>query len=131
MKWWADSVECYLYLRNVQDLLSGAKSAYERRFGEPFCGPITPFGPMIKYHPISAHDQTRHHQFGKKVLPGIFVGYALYAGGICNGDTLVEDVEELQNLDVSDIYVRRLNAKEVLVPKNWRQVYMSVRRWNS
>ena len=54
----------------------------------------------------------------KKVLPGIFVGYALYAGGIWNGDTLVADVEEIQNLDVSGIKIRRLNAKEVLVPKH-------------
>ena len=28
--WWADSMECYTYLRNVTDLLS------ERRFGVPF-----------------------------------------------------------------------------------------------
>ena len=25
-------------------------------------------------------DQSRIHQFGKKVLPGLFLGYALYAG---------------------------------------------------
>ena len=90
------------------------KTRCERRFGEPFCGPSIPSGLMIEYHPISANDQMRHHQLGKKVLPGSFVGYALYAGGIWNGDTLVAD-EEIQNLDRSDIYVRRLNAK-VLVP---------------
>ena len=32
--WWADSMECYTYLRNVQDLLSDGKTPYERRFGE-------------------------------------------------------------------------------------------------
>ena len=31
--WWADSMECYTYLRNVQDLLSGGKTTYEGRFG--------------------------------------------------------------------------------------------------
>ena len=30
--------------------------------------------------PISAKDQSRIHQFGKKVLPGLFLRYALYAG---------------------------------------------------
>ena len=30
--WWADSMECYTYLRNVPDLLSG-KTPYERRLG--------------------------------------------------------------------------------------------------
>ena len=32
----ADSMECYTYLRNVQDLLSDGKTLYERLFGEPF-----------------------------------------------------------------------------------------------
>ena len=31
--WWADSMECYTYLRNIQDLLSNGKTPYERRFG--------------------------------------------------------------------------------------------------
>ena len=35
-KWWADSVECYCYLRNILDLLSDGKTPYERRFGKPF-----------------------------------------------------------------------------------------------
>ena len=34
--WWADSVECYCYLRNIQDLLSDGKTPHERRFGIPF-----------------------------------------------------------------------------------------------
>ena len=43
-KWWADSRECYTYLRNVTDLLSDGKTPYERRLGEPLKGPIIPFG---------------------------------------------------------------------------------------
>ena len=78
--WWADSMECYTYLRNVTDLLSDGKTPYERRFGQPFKGPIIPFGSLVEYHPITAKDQSRIHQFGKKVLPGLFLGYALYAG---------------------------------------------------
>ena len=42
--WWADSLECYTYLRNVTDLLSDGKTPYERRFGQPFKGRIIPFG---------------------------------------------------------------------------------------
>ena len=38
--WWADSMECYTYLRNVTDLLSDGKTPYERRFGQPLKGPI-------------------------------------------------------------------------------------------
>ena len=43
----------------------------------------------MSIHPITAKDQSRIHQFGKKVLPGLFVGYALYAGGIWKGDVLM------------------------------------------
>ena len=40
--WWADSMECYTYLRNVTDLLSDGKTPYERSFGQPVKGPIIP-----------------------------------------------------------------------------------------
>ena len=76
---WADSMEFYTYLRNVTDLLSDGKTPCERRFGKPFYGPIIPFGSLVEYHPITAKDQSRIHQFGKKVLPGLFLGYALHA----------------------------------------------------
>ena len=116
-KWWADSMECYTYLRNVQDLLSDGKTPFERRFGKPFEGPIIPFGSLVEYHPITAKDQSRIHQFGKKVLPGLFLGYALYAGKIWKGDILVADLEELETMDASEIYSKRLSAKEVIFPK--------------
>ena len=35
---------------------------------------------LVEYHTITAKDQSRIHQFGKKVLPGWFLGYALCAG---------------------------------------------------
>ena len=47
-RWWADSMECFSYLRNIQDLLSDGKIPYERRFGEPLEGPIIPFGSLIE-----------------------------------------------------------------------------------
>ena len=115
--WWADSMECYCYLRNIQDLLSDGKTPYERRFGTPLKGPTIPFGSLVEYHPVTAKDQSRIHHFGKKVLPGLFLGYALYAGGIWKGDILVADIEELETMDASEIYSKRLNAKEVIFPK--------------
>ena len=47
--------------------------------------PIIPFGSLVEYHPITAKDQSRIHQFGKKVLPELFLGYALYAVGNLEG----------------------------------------------
>ena len=52
--------------------------------------------------------QSRIHQFGKKVLPGLFLGYAL-------GDILVAHIEE--TMDASEIYYKRLHAKEVICSK--------------
>ena len=52
---------------------------------------------------------------GKKVLPGIFLGYELIAVGIWKGDILIADLEDLEKLDASEIYPRRIKAKEVLI----------------
>ena len=116
-------MECYTYLRNVTDLLSDGKTPNGRRFGHPFKGPIIPFGSLVEYHPITRKDQSRIHQFGKKVLPGLFLGYALYAGGIWKGDMLVADIEELEKMDASEIYSKRLNAKEVIFPKEGEFIF--------
>ena len=52
-EWWADSMECYCYQRNIQDVLSDGKTPCERRFGMPFDGPVIPFGAMFEHHVIS------------------------------------------------------------------------------
>ena len=83
----------------------------------PFCGPAIPFGAMLEYHPISAKNQSRLHQFGAKVLPGIILGYALYAGRIWKGNIMVADIEDLEEMDASELHARRFNAKEVLTPQ--------------
>ena len=107
-KWCADSMECNCYLRSIQELLSDGKTPYERRFGIPFNGPVILFGALVEYHTISAKDVSRSHQFGPKVL----------------GDTLVAEIEELEQMDASEIHARRLNAKEVLTPmKNDKFVF--------
>ena len=69
--WWAVSMECYTYLRNVTDLLSDGKTPCERRFGQPIIGPLIPFGSLVEYHPITAKDQSRIHQIGMKFFTWI------------------------------------------------------------
>ena len=66
--WLADTVECYTYLRNTQDLLSDGKTPYERRFGQPFKGPIIPFGSLVEYHPKTAKDQSKNPSICKESL---------------------------------------------------------------
>ena len=92
----------------------------------PFNGPIIPFGAIVEYHRISGKDLSRLHQFGSKVLPGIFLGYALYAGRIWKGDILVADIEEVEEIDASELHAKRPNAKEVLTPQRSGNFIVSV-----
>ena len=129
-EWWADSMECYCYLRNIQDLLSDGKTPYERRFGMPFNRPVVPFGAMVEYHPISVKDLSRLHQFGPKVLPGIFFGCVLYAREESGKETLWS--QTLKNwsgwMHLKSI-ARRLNAKgSVNAAERWR-LHIPNRRW--
>ena len=110
-------MECYTYLRNIQFSCLMGRLHVKDVLGNHFQGPMIPFGSLVEYHPVTAKDQSRIHQFGKKVLPGLFLGYALYAGGIWKGDVLVADLEELETMDASEIYSKRLNAKEVIFHK--------------
>ena len=114
-EWWADSMECFCYLRNVTDLLSDGKTPYERRLGKPFNGPVIPFGAMVEYHSISAKDLSRLHQFGPKVLPGKFLGYVCYAGENLERRHYGRR-EELDDMDASELHASRLNAKELSTP---------------
>ena len=115
--WWAESMECYTYLRNVTDLLSDGKTPYEDVLGNHLKDRSFRLVHWLSITLFTAKDQSRIHQFGKKVLPGLFLGYALYAGGIWKGDILVADIEELETMDALEIYSKRLNAKEVILPK--------------
>ena len=91
---------------------------HTRRFGRTiFKEPVIPFGSLVEYYPISAKDHSRIHQFGKKVLPGYSLDTLCTLGGIWKGDKMVADVEELKTMDASEIYSKRLNAKEVIFPK--------------
>ena len=44
-------------------------------------------------------------------------------GGIWKGDVLVTDPEELETMDASEIYSKRLNAKDVIFPKEKGELF--------
>ena len=115
--WWADSMECYTYLQNIQDLLSDGKTSYERSFGKPCEGRSFLVVHWLIITPFLRKTSQESINFGKKVLPGLFLGYALYTGGIWKGDLTVADIEKLETMDASEIYSERHNAQEVILPK--------------
>ena len=44
----------------------------------------------------------------------MFLGYVLYTGGVWTGDMMVADIAEMEEMNATELHVRRLNAKEVL-----------------
>ena len=66
-------------------------------------------------HWLNCEGSVANPSIWKKILPGLFLGYAL-AGEIWKGDVLVADLEELETMDASEIYSIRLDAKEVIFP---------------
>ena len=112
---WADSMECYTYLRNVTDLLSNGKTPYERRFGKPFKGPIIPFGSLVEYHLNFCERPVATASVPFKSLTRKISRLCILRR-IWKGDIMVADVEELEEMDASELHARRLNAKEVSTP---------------
>ena len=45
------------------------------------------------------------------------------SGEIWKGDVLIADLEELETMDASEIYSKRLNAKEVICPKQGEFIF--------
>ena len=116
---------------NVTDLISDGKTPYERRFGQTFKGPIVPFGSLVEYHPITAKGHSRIHQFGKKVLPGLFLGYALYAGGIWKGDVLIADLEEFGDDGRIGNLLKKTQCERGDISQRKRMNLFSNRRWTN
>ncbi|MDP7560267.1 MAG: DNA cytosine methyltransferase, partial [Planctomycetota bacterium] len=114
--WWAHAMMCFCFLRNIVDLLKSGNTAWSKRFGSNFKGPVIPFGAQITYKPIREKDKERLHKFGTKTLSGVFVGYDQQAGGFWSGDLKIVDQEELANaVHISDMHVKRFKANEVHV----------------
>ena len=107
-KWWPEAMNCFCFLRNVVLALEGGDTAYKKRFGSDFTGPLIPFGAMVKYHPITQKDKGRVHQMSDKLLPGVFLGYSQQSGGGWSGDLLLCDWEQLAAADsCNEVLVKR------------------------
>ena len=114
----ADSMESYTSLRNVTDLFSDGGTPYERLFGQPFNGPIIPFGSLVEYHPISAKDQSRIHHFWKESLTWIVPRIRSYTRGEFGKVTYwLQTLRSWRRWTHRKSISKRLNAKEVILPK--------------
>lgn len=115
-RWWHKAMMTFCYLRNIHDLDAEGKTAYEKRFGVPFAGPIIPFGAGIQYKPNRPKEIDELKWTKNK--PGLFAGYVLNAGGGWTGDVDVLDAVELTNAQMhSEVNCRRISHKEIDIDK--------------
>jgi len=113
----------FCYLRNIHDLNAEGTTAYEKRFGMPFAGPILPFGIGVRYKPSRPKEVDELKW--TKVKRGVFVGYVLNAGGGWTGDIDILDAVELSNAQLhSEVTCRRINSKEIDVDKDAKEDFI-------
>ena len=113
----SDSMECCCYLRNVQDLLEDGKNSVWKTIWRTIPRANDTFW---------SNGWISSDFIGKKVLPGIFLGYESVAGWIGTRNFLIADLGKSERLDASEIYPWRINAKT----KRWRN-HIPSSRWYS
>ena len=116
--WWADSMECYTYLRNIQDLLSDGKTPYERRFGKTigkndhsvwFVGWILPY---LCKKPVN------NPSIWKESLTWIVPWIRIVCGWNLEGWHIGCRHWGVGNDGrIGNLFKKKLNAKEVIFPK--------------
>ncbi len=69
-------------------------SCYNRRHhAGRFKGQRIPFGAYVDFMP---QNDTKIESMGGKIIPGVFIGYHIHAGGLWSGDYLVADYSPIQ-----------------------------------
>ena len=112
--WWADSMECYTYLRNVTDLFSDGKTPYERRrLGNLFKDLSFHLVHWLSIILCTAKDQSRIHlNLERQSYLDCSSNTHLYAGGIWKGDALIADLEELGTMDASENLLEKTQCEK-------------------
>ena len=116
-KWSADSMECYCYLRNTQDLLSDGKTPYERRFGMPLTVQLSR---SVQWSNITWFLLKTCRDCISSARKSYLVYFlALY----CTREGSGKETKWSQTLrhwqrwtHLNELHARRLNAKELLTP---------------
>ena len=79
---------------------------------------------LVHYLSITCEGSVKNPSIWKEsftwIVPRI---RSLYAVGIRKGDVLIADLEELETMDASEIYLKRLTAKEVIFPQEKGELF--------
>ena len=113
---------CGLILWNATAICAMLKTSWqtgkppcERRFGESCKGSVIPFGAMVEYHPISSW--TSQGSISLVSFTWNIPRTCVDREETWKGHIMMADIEEMENLDSSEIHPRRLNATEVSTPQ--------------
>ena len=84
-KWWADSMECYTYLRNVQDLLAERKLRVNEDLENHLKDQLFQLVHWLNLSQIPRETKREFINAERKYYQGFSAGYASIAGGIWKG----------------------------------------------
>ena len=71
---WDLATKCYCFLRNVVDLLLDGETAWKKRFGVDYNGPIWPFGCEVLYKPHNPEMKNEFTNTATNYWPGYLSG---------------------------------------------------------
>ena len=119
---WADSMECFSYLRNIQDLLSDKKLHTRDVLGNHLMGRSFRLVHWLSITLFLRRTSQESISLERKSYLDCSMDTLCTRGRIWKGDVLVANIEESETMDASEIYCKRLNAKEVIFPKE-KKIY--------
>ena len=92
----------------------------------PFNGPVIPLEQWSNITYFCEGHIAITSMWSKSLASDIPRVVSLYAGGIWKGDITTADIEELEEMDASELCAKTLNAKEVLTPMNGEKFTFSI-----
>ena len=114
-RYWHVAMRCYCALRNFVDIWKLDKTPYELRFNAKFKRQLIPFGSKVYYTSTSKNEDDKRQKLGPRLIPGIFVGYKLYPGGIWRDEYLVLDFDAFQSTRFG-LHIADHDIKELYIP---------------
>ena len=129
--WCADSMECYTYLRNIQDLLSDGETPRMRDvLGSHLKDRLFH---LVYWLSITLSLRTASQEsinLERKSYLASSLDTLCTRGEFGRVTYWSQTLRSWDTMDASEIYSKRLNAKEVIFSKEWK-IYFSSRRWTN
>ena len=109
---WSESMECYWYLQNVRDLLADGENAVWKTIWRTIQRANNSFGSNGWISSIfTKRSGLKFINLARKCYQESFLAMSWSQWEIWQGDILMADLEDLEEMDASDFYPRRINAK--------------------